>query len=123
MSIAGWALRLCNHAAAAALVVSLSSGCRKEARIEQWKSFRYDASDSRTAEERIEAERALQAGVFSGGLPPRAVRGELPSNRLTEDQRRRLQQRYADEMRRRTEQQVEAAKSARQQRRSAGPRW
>jgi hypothetical protein len=90
-------------------------GCARDARTARWKTWEYDKSQARTAEQQLEAHLALQRDHSPLTGPVQAVPAEMPSNMLTEGQRRAVQQEYAELMRQRAEEQARAAELDRRQ--------
>ena len=80
-------------------VPAAGSGCAGRERTARWKQWEYDESQVQTPAQQIEAHHGRQRDSSALTAPARSVPTEMLSNTMTEGERRRLQQRLADEMR------------------------
>ena len=98
--------------------------CPSKETTAKWKSWSYDESEVLTAAQQVERERGRQADFST--LAPWLLRGptEIPSNMLSEQERRAIQERHAAALRERTRQQAQAVQATGEQanriRRSSG---
>jgi hypothetical protein len=83
--------------------------CSRSREGEQWGDLRYGESDVRAADEQVEAQRSLQEDPRSLTRPNEPLPAKMFSQTMTEEERRRYQQRHADALRKQAEQQQREA--------------
>lgn len=91
-------------------LAALSGGCRTSGPTTEWQTFSYKPSDVLSLSQQVEQNEGLQSNhsVLTDGH--QVVRGEIPSNMMTERQRRAVQDAYARTLWEQVEQQRQAAR-------------
>jgi len=97
-------------------------GCESGPEKAKWKDWEYSQEDARDTQAQVASQAALQEDSSAMTAPVEAVPGEIPSNTLTEQQRRAIQEEYARMLRKRAEEQARAASASGQQGKDGGVR-
>ncbi len=91
------------------LCVQLSGGCASGDQPARWQQWEYDQSQVKTTAQQVEAQQSWQRDSSSLRAPYEAVPAEMPSNTMTERQRRAFQARLTEKMHERARRQASTA--------------
>ena len=91
------------------LCVQLSGGCTGGDKTARWQQWEYDQSQAKTTAQQVEAQQSWQRDSSLLRAPYEAVPAEMPSNTMTERQRRAFQARLVEKMHDRAKRQASAA--------------
>jgi len=97
-----------------------SLGCESGPEKARWKDWEYSQEDARDTQAQVASQTGLQKDSSALTAPVEAVPGEIPSNTMTEQQRRAIQEEYARMLRERAEEQARAASASGQQGKDGG---
>ncbi|HUU85935.1 MAG TPA: hypothetical protein VM243_20750 [Phycisphaerae bacterium] len=95
-------------------------GCPSSEPTGKWESWSYEQSEALTTAEQVERAQHDQGDAGQLREGPSSAPGEMPGNLLSEQERRAIQERYAQALREQAEQQRLASESARREAGRAG---
>ena len=93
-------------------LTALAGGCRSSDTTAEWQTLSYKESDVLTLAQQVGRDGGLQSNPAALTEGHRVVRGEIPSNMMTERQRRAVQEAHARTLRELVEQQRQEAQAA-----------